>query len=95
LILQMELEGFLPRRRAPVQRVELQLNGHALETVRVNRPGTIEISVAVPAAALRRENRLTLRLPDAAFASPFGLGKDPRELAVAVHWWRLRSSRAQ
>lgn len=90
LVLELDLEGFLPPRRVHEQRVEIDLNGEILETKRMSRPGPIEISVALPRASLARENRITLHLPDAAFAAPFGLGKDPRQLAVAVHWFRLR-----
>jgi hypothetical protein len=61
-----------------------------LETVPLNQPGTTTIAVHLPAAALKRENQLRLELPKAAFAAPFGLGSDSRQLGIAVHWLRLR-----
>jgi hypothetical protein len=90
VVLELALEAFLPSRRVHEQRVRIELNGAILETVSVNRPGTVDVALALPLARLARENRLTLLLPDAAFAAPFGLGKDPRKLAVAVHWFGLR-----
>ena len=90
LVLEMEVEGFLPRRRVRAQRVEIELNGRVVDTARVDRPGVMKLVVALPATGLSHENRLTFRLPDAAFAAPFGLGKDPRQLGVAVHWFRFR-----
>jgi hypothetical protein len=90
LVLEMEIDGFLPPRRVREQRVGIELNGEIIEIVRVTQRGTIEVAVALPRARLAKENRLTLRLPDAAFAAPFGLGKDPRQLGVAVHSFCLR-----
>jgi hypothetical protein len=88
LMLDLELEPFLLR--APEQRIEIQLNGHAVGDVRITRPGIQTVEVQLPVAAVARENRLTFHLPDAAFASPLGLGRDPRQLAVAVPSLRLR-----
>jgi hypothetical protein len=88
LMLEVELEPFLLRSHE--QRIEIELNGHAIGGVRIARPGIQTVEVALPLAAIARENRLTFHLPDAAFASPLGLGRDPRQLAVAVHALRLR-----
>jgi len=88
LMLELEVEPFLSRGHE--QRIELELNGHAIGEVRITRPGIQTVEVQLPAAAVARENRLTFRLPDAAFASPLGLGRDPRQLAIAVHSLRSR-----
>ena len=90
LLLEMQVEAFLPPRRVREQPVKIDVNGAALETVRLNQPGTTTIAVRLPAAALKRENQLRLELPKSAFAAPFGLGSDSRQLGIAVHWLRLR-----
>ena len=90
LLLEMQVEAFLPPRRVREQPVKIDVNGTALETVRLNQPGTTTIAVRLPAAALKRENQLRLELPKASFAAPFGLGSDSRQLGIAVHWLRLR-----
>jgi hypothetical protein len=90
LLLEMQVEAFLPPRRVREQPVKIDVNGTALETVRLNQPGTTTIAVRLPAAALKRENQLRLELPKSAFAAPFGLGSDSRQLGIAVHWLRLR-----
>jgi hypothetical protein len=92
LLLEVELEPFLPRWRARQQRIDVELNGQRIGSVAVDRPGAQEVSLVLPGVRLARTNRLTFHLRDATFASPFGLGKDPRQLAVAVHWWRMRSA---
>jgi len=89
LVLQAKLEGFLPPGRVREQRIELELNGRSLATLNVNRRGPMEVAAAVAPDRTARINRLTLRLPDAAFAARFGLGSDPRQLGVAVSWLRL------
>jgi len=90
LVLEIEGEGFLPIRRGVTeQRVQIDLNGKRLETVRVDRPGLVQLAVALPPSLLAPTNRLLLHLPDAAFAEIFGFGQDPRQLALAVHWFRL------
>jgi len=90
LLLEMQVEAFLPPRRVREQPVRIDVNGTVLETVPLNQPGTTTIAVHLPAAALKRENQLRLELPKAAFAAPFGLGSDSRQLGIAVHWLRLR-----
>lgn len=90
LMLELELEPFLPRLRAREQRIEIELNAHAIGDVRITQPGIQTVEVHLPVSAVARENRLTFHLPDAAFASPLGLGRDPRQLAVAVHSLRIR-----
>ena len=88
LTLELEVEPFLLRGHQ--QRIEIELNGHAIGEASITRPGIQTVEVQFPAAAVARENRLTFQLPDATFASPLGLGRDPRQLAVAVHWLRVR-----
>lgn len=90
MVLEMDLEAFLPPRRVREQRVRIELNGATVAMVRVSRRGVVPIAVTLPPTEPARVNRLTLGLPDAAFASPLGLGKDPRQLGVAVHELRLR-----
>jgi hypothetical protein len=58
--------------------------------VRLDHPGLTRVVVALPQNTLGEKNRLRMRFPDAAFAVPLGLGGDPRQLAIAVHWFRLR-----
>ncbi len=90
LLLEMQVQPFLPPRRVREQPVKIDLNGTVLETVRLTHPGPTTVAVRLPAPALKRENRLRLELPNAAFAAPFGLGSDSRQLGIAVHWLRLR-----
>jgi Dolichyl-phosphate-mannose-protein mannosyltransferase len=90
LTFEMELKPFLTGRRVHGQRVRVELNGKELTTWRFDRSVTQQVAVALPPEQLARVNRIALHLPDSAFASPFGLGSDPRQLGVALHWFRLR-----
>lgn len=66
LVLEMEMDPFLPPRRVRKQRVGIRLNGTTLQTLRMTQRGRTRIAVELPQARLRNENRLTLFLPDAA-----------------------------
>jgi hypothetical protein len=93
LVLEIEVEGFLPIRRGVTeQRVQIDLNGTRLEIARVNQRGLVQLALPLPQSLLAPTNRLLFRLPDAAFAAVFGLGQDPRQLALKVHGLRLRSA---
>jgi hypothetical protein len=88
--LEMKLAPFLAAGHLEMQRVIISLNGRELETLvlRENAPG--EYSIALPRESLRRENVLTFALPDAASPRSLGVGDDPRQLGLAMHWLQIR-----
>jgi hypothetical protein len=80
------LAPFVVRGASERQRVYLELNGRRVETFLMDESRDYDLSVNLPRAMLRRENVLTVRLPDAASPEDLKLSLDVRRLGIAVYW---------
>jgi len=68
------------------QILQIELNGHAVETVTLSDPEYKELDLVLPQAALKQQNILTLRLPNATSPEALKLSIDQRQLGLAVKW---------
>jgi hypothetical protein len=86
MTLRLKLSPFLVAEKHSSQRVEFALNGLPLNAIDLKTEGAQECVLSLPASALRPDNVLTLKLPDAVAPKSFGLSADERLLGVAVYW---------
>lgn len=84
--LRIKLAPFLVQGKHSQQRVEFALNAQPLATITLTTDDAQEIVLTLPASAVRAQNVLTLKIPDAATPQSFGVNSDERQLGVAVHW---------
>jgi hypothetical protein len=88
--LKIRLSPFVPRGVHQQQRFNLDLNGHRIQTLLLNEERPYDISLTLPKNLLRRENVLTIGLPDAASPESLKLSIDQRPLGVAVEWMEFQ-----
>ena len=89
LLLRMKLSAFIVPGRHPRQRVNVFLNGTSVDSFVIEQTEPLERTITLPANLLRKENQLTVALPDAASPASFGLSKDDRPLGIAVYWMQF------
>ncbi|HEV7396358.1 MAG TPA: hypothetical protein VGN86_07585 [Pyrinomonadaceae bacterium] len=89
LILRFQVSAFIVPNKHPQQRVNVMLNGTSVGQFTIQRSDPPEMNIQLPATALRTENELIFKLPDAAAPMAFVVSKDPRPLGIAVHWMKL------
>jgi hypothetical protein len=89
LNLRMQLSGFITPAKHQQQRVTAILNGIVIDDFVITQPEPVERSLRLPATALRAENELIFKLPDAVSPKSLGIGNDPRKLGIAVYWMQL------
>jgi hypothetical protein len=85
--LRIELQPFMVPGMIDVQRIEVNLNGQQLATLRVTESGHGIYSIDLP--ALQTDNVLTLSFPDAESPAALGLSDDPRLLAINTGWFEI------
>lgn len=88
-LLRMKLGPFLVRGKLDEQRVELRLNGRALQTLVLKEGAAQVYSIELPGDALRSRNILTFGLKDAASPKALKTGADERRLGVRVEWMEV------
>jgi hypothetical protein len=84
--LRMSLGPFLVPGRLTVQKVLVDLNGQAVGELTLREPDTSIQSFLLPKTALRGQNILTFKFPNAASPRSFKLSRDPRVLGIYVDW---------
>lgn len=86
LNLRMNFAPLIVPGRISEQILQIELNGQAVETVRLNEPEYKELDLVLPKAALKQQNILTFRLPNATSPESLKLSIDQRQLGLAVKW---------
>lgn len=89
LTLKLQVSAFIVPSKHPQQRVSIVFNGANVGQVTIQKSDPAEVNIQLPATALRTENELIFKLPDAVAPNTFGSSKDPRPLGIAVHWMKL------
>lgn len=89
VVLRLEAEPFLVPGRLEEQEVGIDLNGHPVGTWRLRYHGFRTYSVRLPRSLQAPQDRVQLRLPNAASPRSVGEGNDRRLLAVAVRTLRV------
>jgi hypothetical protein len=84
--LRLHLSAFLGGMRLRRQMVLPDINACELPAITLENEDCVIVELNLPAAALRDQNRLTLRLPNATSPASLGLSLDFRTLAVAARW---------
>jgi len=77
------------------QQLMVKLNGTRIESMTLNRNSGAECTFHLPAHLLRRENVITLQLPDAESPANLGVSEDNRYLGIAAEWMEIRSATEQ
>lgn len=78
------ISPFLVPGRVNEQTLEIELNGHSVETVSLQRAEFTELLVDLPADKLRERNVLSFKLPNATSPASLRMSIDQRELGLAV-----------
>ena len=86
----MRVAPFIVSGKLEQQPVTVKLNGQELETVALKESKAAELSILLPAAVLRKENLITLELPNATAPEVLGLSDERRLLGIAVQWAEFR-----
>jgi hypothetical protein len=89
LELAVMISPFLVPGRINQQTLEIELNGHSVETVSLERAEFVELLVDLPADKLRERNVLSFKLPNATSPASLHMSIDQRELGLAVKTLRL------
>jgi hypothetical protein len=87
-VLEMKAGPFLAGKLLE-QNVIIDLNEHAIATLRLTDPQPQVYSIVLPGNFLRETNVLRFALPNASSLDALNLGEDPRLLAVNVSWIRV------
>lgn len=93
-LLDVKLGPFLPKGKLTEQRVRIIVNGREVSTLVLTEEGAGEYKVLLPKSLLRDKNLLVFRLPDANSPRALGIGDDPRQLGIAIHWLQLQPQAA-
>lgn len=84
--LRINLEPFLVPGRLTTQKVLVDLNGQAVGELTLTEQTASIQSFLLPKTALRGQNILTFKFPNAASPRSFKLSRDPRLLGIHVDW---------
>jgi hypothetical protein len=87
--LELESGAFIAPPRVRAQRVDIELDGEPIATLHLFESTARRAMLPLPKALLRPENRLTLRMPDAASPASLGTSDDRRVLALALVRMRI------
>lgn len=90
LTFRVRLTPFAPRGIQEEQRLSIALNGHRMQSFSLKEEQPYELTLTLPKSLLRRENSLTLELPDARSPESLRLSVDQRPLGVAVEWMEFQ-----
>jgi hypothetical protein len=93
LSLKMKVLPFIREGLLDQQRIQIDLNGAAIDSVVLSRNQDTDLSISLPRHLLKSENTLKFRLPDAASPELLRISTDQRLLAFAVYWIRFEASR--
>jgi hypothetical protein len=91
--LRLRLAPFLAAGKLPHQRVEVELNEQPLASLRLSDASPKDYEIVLPAGALRKENVLLFRLPDATSPQSVGVSEDTRLLGINVQWLTISQNR--
>jgi hypothetical protein len=89
LSLLMKAASFTVDGKLVSQKVPINLNGRALQTIDIPAGPPREMRIELPASALGLSNVLEFELPDAASPESFGLNEDRRLLGIQIEWLEL------
>lgn len=73
------------------QRVDVALNGHALEGLKMDGLNYREVVLHAPKECFEQENILRFELPDRVSPQSLGDGIDPRPLGIRVYWLEVHN----
>lgn len=82
----MNLAPLIVPGKISAQTLQIELNGQAVETVVLGKPDYMELNFVLPQTALKQQNILTFRLPNATSPESLHLSIDQRQLGLAVKW---------
>ena len=82
----MHLAPLIVPGRINEQLLQIEVNGQAIETVTLNEQNYRELDFDLPKAALKQQNILTFRLPNATSPESLRQSIDQRQLGLAVKW---------
>jgi hypothetical protein len=96
-LLELEARPYLGGGKLGGQRLVISLNGQILRSLTLDRPELANYEVAIPAEALRPDNRLRLEMPGAARPEVLEKTGDYRDLGIAVRTlrWLARDGAGQ
>lgn len=84
LMLRFDLAPFLVSAKLDEQLLTIQLNEQTLQTIRLGKTGFQQLTLLLPAAALKKQNLLLFKLPNAQSPESLSMNIDQRQLGVAV-----------
>ncbi len=90
-VLRLNTAAFLVSGKLDAQRVNIEINNQSIAHLKLTNDEAQTFSVNVPANALREQNVLTFRVPDAAAPQALQVSEDTRLLGINVHWIALEA----
>lgn len=90
-VLRIRLAPFLVPGKLDAQGLEVALNNRSLARLTLESRDAQTISIDVPVDALREENVIEFRMPDAAIPASLQVSEDARLLGINVQWIELEA----
>jgi hypothetical protein len=87
--LRLRMAPFLAVGKLERQRVEVLLNDHRIASLTLSDATPKDFEIELPVSALRNQNVLMFRLPDAASPQSLGVSEDTRLLGISVYWMEI------
>jgi hypothetical protein len=83
-VLHLRMAPFLAAGKLESQRVEVELNDQPVTSLSLSNGAFAEYEIILPLSAMREQNVLTFRLPDATSPQSLGVSEDTRLLGISV-----------
>ncbi len=90
-VLRFSTAAFLAPGKLDAQRVDVEINNQSIAHLKLTNNEAQTISIDVPIDVLRKQNVLTIRVPDAATPESLQVSGDTRLLGINVHWIELEA----
>jgi hypothetical protein len=92
LIMELRMQPFLADTRIVSQRLNVWLNNHHLQSLRLEDPEMKTYTLQLPQSFLKQENVIKIEMPDAASPLSLNTGNDSRTLGIRVGSIRFLSA---
>jgi hypothetical protein len=92
-VVRLQMAPFLVPGKLASQRVEVELNDHPVTSLSLSNGAFTEYEIILPLSAVREQNVLTFRLPDATSPQSLGVSEDTRLLGINVQWLTISQNR--
>jgi hypothetical protein len=94
LLLRIRMSPFIVPGKVEAQRVKMEINGQALQTLTLTEIDAKVYQLIIPGAVLREKNVLIFELPDAESPAYLGISNETRLLGINVQWAKLDAAGA-